>query len=229
MHHEMSYAVESPGTMIFACLTAPTSGGATGVADAGAVLQALPRDLVSRFDREGWLLVRTYNDEIGASWEEAFGTADRRAVEERCRARGIEFSWQDDGVLRTRQRRRAVVRHPVTGALSWFNQIAFLNEWTLDAEVREFLLDMYGPEGLPFTTFFGDGGPVGRDVVELINGVYAQLTLREPWQDGDLLLVDNLRSAHSREAYEGPRDVRVGMTDPVHVAQVPPDTTAVAR
>ena len=67
MHHELSYALEFPGLMLFACLTAPTDGGATAVADSPTVLGALPAELVERFEREGWLLTRSYNDEIGAS------------------------------------------------------------------------------------------------------------------------------------------------------------------
>ena len=105
--------------------------------------------------------------------------------------------------LRTRQRRSAVVRHPVTGRRCWFNQIAFLNEWTLAPEVREYLVDVYGDDGLPFNTRFGNGDPIGEDVVQLLNEVYEANTAREPWQAGDLMLVDNIRTAHSREAYRG--------------------------
>ena len=131
MHHELSYTLEFPGLMLFACLGAPTEGGATAVADSPTVLDALPAELIERFEREGWMLTRSYNDEIGASVAEAFGTDDRGAVESYCRANAIEFEWQPDGGLRTRQRRSAVVRHPVTGQRCWFNQIAFLNEWTI--------------------------------------------------------------------------------------------------
>src|SRR3712207_1237012 len=81
MHHELSYALEAPSLMMFACLAAPAAGGVTGVADAAAVLEALPPNLVERFAREGWMLVRSYTDEIGASWDEAFGTDDRATVE----------------------------------------------------------------------------------------------------------------------------------------------------
>lgn len=218
MHHELSYTLQFPGLMLFACLTAPTAGGATAVADSPTVLAALPPELVERFEREGWMLTRNYNDEIGASYAEAFGTEDRGAVETYCRANGIDFAWQPDGGLRTRQVRSAVVRHPVTGQRCWFNQVAFLNEWTLDPEIREYLIDVYGEEGLPFNTRFGNGDPIGEDVVQLINEVYAMNTAREPWQAGDLMLVDNLRTAHSREAFEGPREVLVGMADPVRLA-----------
>src|SRR6266480_3008643 len=159
MHHELSYVLEFPCVMLLACLIAPTGGGATPVTDSAAVLHALPSELIERFEREGWLLIRNYNDDIGASVAEAFGTDDRRAVENYCRANAIEFEWQPEGALRTRQRRSAVVRHPLTGRRCWFNQIAFLNEWTLDPEVREYLVDLYGEDGLPFNTRFGNGEP----------------------------------------------------------------------
>ena len=217
MHHELSYTLQFPGLMLFACLSAPTVGGATAVADSRAVLNALPAELVARFERDGWLLTRSYNDEIGASVAEAFGTDDRRAVESYCRANAIQFEWQPDGGLRTWQRRSAVVHHPATGQRCWFNQIAFLNEWTIDPEVREYLVEMYGADGLPFNTRFGNGDPIGEDVVELLNQVYVDNTVREPWQPGDLMLVDNIRTAHSREAYEGPREVLVGMADAVRL------------
>jgi alpha-ketoglutarate-dependent taurine dioxygenase len=229
MHHELSYTLEFPGLMLFACLGAPTSGGATAVADSRTVLEALPSELVERFEREGWLLTRNYNEEIGASVADAFGTDDREAVESYCRANAIEFEWQPDGGLRTRQRRSAVVRHPATGERCWFNQIAFLNEWTLDPEVREFLVEMYGAEALPFNTLFGNGDPVGADVVELLNEVYDAHSAREPWQDGDLMLVDNLRTAHSREPFEGPREVLVGMADPVRLADCAPTVEVSSR
>ncbi|MER5926646.1 TauD/TfdA family dioxygenase [Streptomyces mirabilis] len=228
MHHELSYTLEFPGLMMFACLSAPTDGGATAVADAPTVLDALPAELTERFEREGWLLTRSYNDEIGASVAEAFGTEDRAAVESYCRANEIAFEWQPDGGLRTRQRRSAVVRHPVTGRRCWFNQIAFLNEWTMAPEVREYLMDVYGADGLPFNTRFGNGEPIGEDVVELLNSVYEAHTAREPWQAGDLMLVDNIRTAHSREPFEGPREVLVALADPVRLTDCSPTVEVTA-
>jgi len=222
MHHELSYLLEFPGLMLFACLTAPTSGGETAVADSPTVLEALPTELSQRCEREGWLLIRNYNEDIGASVAEAFGTDDRSAVEDYCRENAIELEWQPDGGLRTRQRRSAVVHHPATGRRCWFNQIAFLNQWTLDPEVREFLVDMYGEDQLPFNTRFGNGDAVGQDVVDLLDEVYEANTAREPWQAGDLLLVDNVRTAHARESFEGPREVLVAMADAVHLADCSP-------
>ena len=222
MHHELSYRLEVPSLLLFACLGAPTRGGATAVSDSPTVLNALPKDLTERFERDGWILTRSYNEEIGATLAEAFGTEDRGTIERYCRGNAIEFAWQPDGGLHTWQRRSAVVHHPVTGQRCWFNQIAFLNEWTIDPEVREYLVDMYGDEGLPFNTRFGTGEPLTEEIVEMINAVYEATTLREPWQAGDLMLVDNIRTAHSREDYEGPREILVGMADPVRLSDAFP-------
>lgn len=221
VHHELSYAVEFPSLMLFACHVAPTGGGETPVADSPNVLKALPADLVERFERVGWLLIRNYNSDIGASVAESFGTDDRAAVESYCRANAIQFEWQSNGGLRTWQRRSAVVHHPCTGQRCWFNQIAFLNEWT-DPELREYLVDVYGEDGLPFNTRFGNGDPIGADIIQVIDEVYEKNTARERWQSGDLFLVDNIRTAHGRESFEGPREVLVAMADATHFADCSP-------
>jgi hypothetical protein len=217
MHHELSYRLEVPGLMMIACLVPPTTGGATALADAAAVLDSLPTDLVRRFDRHGWLLTRTFNGEIGPSVADAFGTDDRTELKAYCRSAAIDIDWLPDGGVRTVQRRLAVVDHPVTGARCWFNQVAFLNEWTLEPEIRDILVDTYGSDGLPFNTSFGDGSPIEAEVVDLLNAVYEANTVREPWQQGDLMLVDNIRTAHSREPYTGNREVLVAMADPIRM------------
>jgi hypothetical protein len=38
-----------------------------------------------------------------------------------------------------------------------------------------------------------------------------------PWRNGDLLLVDNVRYGHSREAFVGPRQIGVAMGGVVEV------------
>ena len=226
LHHELSYALEFPSLMLLACRVAPTAGGATPLADSPTVLQALPPELVQRFERVGWLLIRNYNDEIGASVAGAFGTDDRLAVEGYCRDNAIEFEWRADGGLRTWQRRSAIMAHPLTGQRCWFNQIAFLNQWTIEPEVREYLVDVYGEDGLPFNTRFGDGETIGADVVEAINQVYDAHLVREPWQAGDVILMDNIRTAHGREPFQGSREVLVAMADAIHRTEWAPPLSA---
>ena len=65
--------------------------------------------------------------------------------------------------------------------------------------------------------------------MELINQVYDAHTTSEPWQSGDLLIVDNVRCAHSREPFEGEREVLVGLADPVRLADCAPTLEVNAR
>ncbi|KUN63897.1 hypothetical protein AQJ46_30695 [Streptomyces canus] len=216
LHHELSYAAEVPATLVFGCLAAPAEGGCTRLADSQRVLAALPAELVERFTRHGWLLTRMYHG-IGVPWSEAFGTGDRAAVDAYCAAESVQHTWLPDDRLQTRQRRAAVVRHPRSGAPVWFNQAAFLNELTLDPVIREYLVDVYGPAGLPFNTAYGDGTPIDAETVEAVNAAYRDAAVSEPWRTGDVLVVDNIRSAHSREPFEGRREVVVVFGDPVRL------------
>jgi hypothetical protein len=84
--------------------------------------------------------------------------------------------------------------------------------------VREFLVDVYGADGLPFNTRVGNGDTISAGVVHATNEVYEANTAREPWQAGDLMLLDNIRTAHSREPFEGTRELLVAMSDPTRLA-----------
>ena len=71
---------------------------------------------------------------------------------------------------------------------------------------------------MPFNTHFGNREPV----VELLDKGYEESTERERWQAGDLMLVDNVRTAHAREPFEGPRKVLVAMADAARPANSSP-------
>ncbi|GAA3452373.1 TauD/TfdA family dioxygenase [Dactylosporangium matsuzakiense] len=220
MHHELTYAAQYPARQLFCCLAAPERGGATALADGAAVLRDLPAELVDRFDRHGWRLLRAHNDILSMPWQVAFGTEDRAAVEAYLRDGEVEWRWDADGGLRTSRLRPAVTTHPVSGERVWFNQVAFLNEWTMDPAVREYLMLEFGRDGLPFNTLCGDGEPLDRETVDLINEVYTAHTVRTPWRAGDVLVVDNIRMAHSREAFEGPRQIVVGLDRPTRQSKL---------
>ncbi|UNS95043.1 TauD/TfdA family dioxygenase [Streptomyces tubbatahanensis] len=215
MHHELTSAARYPRRLVLSCLATGAGGGTVSIADARAVLDSLPRDIVEPFQRDGWQLVRNYNSLVGVPLSDAFGTDDPSAVSEYCAANGIAYEWTASGGLRTRQTLPAVTEHPETGERCWFNQIAFLNEWTMDPAVREVLVGEFGDEGLPFTTFRGDGAVLDRETVEAINEVYERHTVPVPWQAGDLLLLDNVAAAHSRAPYTGEREVVVALGDPL--------------
>lgn len=214
-HNENSYTLDFPGLLLFCCLDAPDAGGATTVADVRQVRAALPSDLVERFRAKGWLLTRNYHAHAGLTWQTAFATDEREEVAEYCARNLIGHSWQGDAGLRTVQRRSALIRHPQTQEQVWFNHAAFWSRWSLDKDVLEVMEMTYGTDGLPFDTSFGDGGELSAEDVNVLNEAYDSATRRESWQPGDLMLVDNILSAHGRDAYRGSRKILVAMGEPV--------------
>ncbi|UNS95065.1 TauD/TfdA family dioxygenase [Streptomyces tubbatahanensis] len=216
LHNENSYALSFPHLLVFACLTPPTAGGETFLGDMRALLDLLPDRLVQRFTDEGWMLVRNYWGHFGLTWQEAFGTEDREAVERYAAEQRLTTAWHGDR-LTTTQHRSALVRHPETGETSWFNHVAFWSEWSLAEDVATMLRAECGDD-LPFRTFYGNGEPVGRAEIELLNSAYEKVSSAERWQRGDLMLVDNIRLAHGREPFQGEREVLVAMGDPVERA-----------
>ncbi|TMC08220.1 MAG: TauD/TfdA family dioxygenase [Chloroflexi bacterium] len=210
-HNENSWAQTWPGLLLFGCIVASATGGATPVADVRAVLARLSRPLVDDFARRGWMLVRNYGTGFGLSIEQAFGTADRGAVAAYCARADVATEWSDGDQLRTRQVRSVLARHPDTGDVAWFNHVCFWHVSRLAPEIREMLVDMLGEDGLPFNTYYGDGGAIPEAVVDEIAAAYEAEKVSRPWQPGDLMLVDNMLASHGRESFTGERRVVVAM------------------
>jgi alpha-ketoglutarate-dependent taurine dioxygenase len=208
-HHEGSYGATYPDLLLMTTLRAPEGGGVLLLADTARVLDALPSALADRFGAQGWLLTRTYRPYLGLPWRTAFGTDDRDEVSALLDARTVEYAWAKDGTLTTRQHRPAVVKHPEDGAECWFNDIAFFNQWALDRAERDVLLKTFGPEGLPFNTFAGDGSPLTPDDFQALLDAYDAAGRRAALAPGELLVLDNVRTAHGREPYAGVWDLAV--------------------
>lgn len=88
---------------------------------------------------------------------------------------------------------------------------------SLSKDLREGLLDLVGEEGLPRNTYFGNGTPIDPEALSIIRDVYERTKFSFQWQKNDLLLLDNMLFTHSREPYEGPRQVLVATVRPYGV------------
>ncbi|MGH8920199.1 MAG: TauD/TfdA family dioxygenase, partial [Actinomycetes bacterium] len=115
--------------------------------------------------------------------------------------------------LRTAAVRPAVVRHPVTGEWSWFNQAQHWHIACLDEATRTSLLETVGEDGLPRECRFGDGTPIPDSAMAEICAVYDELEVVFPWQRGDVLMLDNILVAHARNPFRGERELLVAMGD----------------
>jgi alpha-ketoglutarate-dependent taurine dioxygenase len=215
LHNECSYQAEWPQKVYFYCITPPTTKGATPLADVRHVYRAIDPAVAAEFGRRKWMYVRNFSTEMGGSWQYFYDTEDREDVEAYCRGQGIDVEWLGGGGLRTRAVREAVRMHPVTREPVWFNHATFFNVATLPAVYREEMLDMFGADGLPCNSYYGDGAPIPDDVIKHLQEAYRSARTRFDWQREDLLVIDNMLTAHGREPYSGPRRIAIAMAEAV--------------
>ena len=65
----------------------------------------------------------------------------------------------------------------------------------------------------PTGHYLDDGTKLSDEEVDIIMGLYDQIELAWPWQDGDFAILDNLKTAHGRNPFSGPREVMVALLD----------------
>ena len=212
MHNELSYAHRWPSRLLFFCDTPPTTGGATSVANAGQWLRELDREVRDAF-AGGLRYTQNLHGGmgLGKSWQQTFETEDRGAVEAFLAESEAEWTWTDNG-LRVTQTRPATTVHPVTGEQVWFNQVDQWHTAGLPDDIREFMLDMVPPDELPQSASFPDGSPIPDEYVLHVRDTGWKIAHDMNWRRGDVLLIDNVLTAHARRPYAGERRILVSMS-----------------
>jgi alpha-ketoglutarate-dependent taurine dioxygenase len=213
LHNEMAYARTWPMKIWFFCATPASSGGQTPLADSRKVTARISREIRRRFDERGVLYVRNYGHGVDLPWQAVFQTEDRSQVEDFCRQEGMSFEWRGEERLVTRQKCQASALHPRSLDRIWFNQAHLFHVSALEQRVRDSLSARFGEEELPRNAYFGDGSPLDESELQEIRDAYERETVLFTWEAGDVVLVDNMLTAHGRAPFEGPRKVLVGMAE----------------
>jgi len=213
LHNEQAYTTDWPMRIWFYCAQAAEQGGETPIADSREVYRRIDPALRRRLSERGLTYVRNYGNGLDLDWQQVFNTDSAEAVDFFCQRQGIEVTWKDDGCLRTAQRCQAVARHPRTGESVWFNQAHLFHLSALDEEMQAILLETVGEENLPRNVYYGDGRAIETSALDEIRGVLDECRVVFPWRSGDVLMLDNMLMAHSREPFSGPRKVVVAMAE----------------
>jgi alpha-ketoglutarate-dependent taurine dioxygenase len=227
LHQEMSYLPRWPGRLAFYCHVAAATGGETIIGDMRTAGAAIPAEFFKAIDNRGVLYCRNFRDErdkrhpvldtIHRTWQDVFLTDDKDIAELGCVRMGLDYRWNDDGSLTTEFRTAGVIEHPATGDRVWFNQIP---AQTMRTKIeRRFgpaitaLIEEYYPPGrtCPTETWFGDGGAIDPADIDAVYDALDAVTVAFPWQAGDVMVLDNVLTAHGRNPYTGDRNVQVAL------------------
>lgn len=224
-HNEILYQRQMPSKLLFFSATdcTPDQGGRTFVHSA-ETFESWLRDqgppglaLIDELRIHGFLIEMGFLDEnhpekstnYFRSWQDRFQTHDRHEAQARCLAATLQFDecwWVEERTqnadktywtLMTRIRIPAYYHDPITHQESlFFPRIA------LDAPA---LLNGYRRYPL------GNGRDFSPAELDLLLNAFLATREGVHWQAGDILLVDNIRYGHSREAFSGPRSLGVAM------------------
>lgn len=214
LHNELSYSDKFPEHVYFCCLTASQTGGETPLADSRRVLKNIDPEIVEKFKKRKIRYDRNLygSSGTGFSWQDAFETEDKSIVENYLIRANVNFTWRNDGGLRLSQIRPATTTHYVTGEEVWFNQAEGFHPSALDPETYQSLISMLSEDEFRLNACFADGGAFDVSTLEHIREVNKKEMALFPWREGDILILDNLLTAHGRMPFTGNRKITLAMT-----------------
>ncbi|OKH20888.1 taurine catabolism dioxygenase TauD [Hydrococcus rivularis NIES-593] len=218
-HNENSFNHFFPQKILFACRQPAQEGGETPIVDSRKVFELLNPKIKKLFLKKKVMYLRNYSDRLGLNWQKVFQTNNKAEVETRCRQAFIDFDWRENR-LRTRSIRPAAVKHPKTGEMTWFTQAQHWHPACLDEQTRQLFKSSFQAEDLPRNCYYGDGTFIEDSVMEEICNIYQQLEVTFSWKKGDVLVLDNLLTAHGRNPFVGERQLLVAMGDMMSFADI---------
>lgn len=166
------------------------SGTLSRLSDGREVFRHIPKRLRARFMDRGLLYARDFPG-LGESTWGAGATVTN--LELWWRARGWRCEWQPSGGLRIWQRAVAALPHPITGDVVWFNRAHCCAASSATAQ----RFRAASPESAPCRVWYADGAPIEEGVLEELRAVFTDLVVSLPWEEGDVLMLDNLVMSHA--------------------------------
>lgn len=217
VHSEMAYLRDYPPRIAFFCRIAASSGGETIIADLRRVTARLPEDVrrlvashriryARNYAPSGSDIAAAANNPDKVPWDHAFGTLVRSEVDASCAAMDMSAIWNEDGSLTVVNEVDPFAVHPITGETIYRSTVHS------GGRLAGSVADTTG-QAFPTGSSFADGSRLSEAQTGAIKAVLDEATVGWPWQQGDLMILDNLLVAHGRNPYQGEREIQVSLLD----------------
>lgn len=157
-------------------------------------------------------------------WPDIFLTTDREKVEQSCRDDEFSLEWKSNNGIRITNAMPAMKVHPVTGQEVWANHAQVFHpttayqeyvrlarhtgRWTfylwamLAFAIYALSLVLRRQEDFPMNTLFGDDSLISEQEMAVIRDTIWKHTINNPWQQGDIVYIDNRAVSHGRLPYD---------------------------
>ena len=221
-NNEVQYQRCSPRDVLFFCVVPPQQGGRTFLHSAKRIEDYIAQhgggDFLSSLHEHGLRITTGFvhkdhpikSQNYFASWQERFHTDDPKQALRTAQSQTEEYDtcwWKENEegypTLMTSITLSAFATLDNTSYLR-FPRIS-LGEPSLQNGFRSYTL--------------GNGLALSQEEKELLFVAYHHSKEGIAWEQGDMILFDNIRYGHSREAFSGERSVFVGMAGTVWDAQ----------
>ncbi|KAF2163522.1 hypothetical protein M409DRAFT_57414 [Zasmidium cellare ATCC 36951] len=218
-HNESPQVPHAPEYIFFYCHKAPAKGGETPISSSLELFhrakQAIP-EFVDELAEKGILSKVTYKFdkmyEGGSTLKQAFGKHIQDDDDEQTRRAKIEaqiarygrgkytsWEWTDDGIVLTHQL-PAVRTQPETNLPTLFTGLAaYYKNAKVNSKTRKGAAQQC----------FGDGTPIPEKYLKTLAEITDEIRVLHKWQQGDVLLYDNIIAQHGRQPWEGEQSDRV--------------------
>jgi len=233
LHQEKAYMASFPRLLAFYCKKVAEAGGETPLCDMRALTRRLASSVQMRFAKHGVMYRRNFAApdvrvpdtahpantpfaEYHRPWHEAFDTTDRTAVETLCRERALSYEWLADGSVTVSHVGPALLAHPRTGDVVWFNQASAQhpNQRSMGELSFRYLERVFRERAsFPYEIRLGNGEPISLADLDPVYDALDAETRTFGWQAGDFLIIDNMLVAHGRNPFTGSRDIQVMLLD----------------
>ena len=131
---------------------------------------------------------------LGRGWKSTFLCDNKADAEKGLLAIGSKWEWQNDGCLRTTTKTLPAIKTDErSGRKTFFNAVvAAYTGWNDSRNAGERAVRLGDAAGSPIEPAFV------RDAVAIMKDIQVAFQ----WQQGDILLLDNRTTMHSRNTFE---------------------------